>query len=250
MNLSSELNQSCEELRLFGKQELSDNADLGLRYFVLGYNIVLFPFSLSLTGLIIFLVIKFKHLQQTTFFLALQVAIVDFLYTLFFMPTAITSTIGGQWSIGLHTCIISGGVFSFIFQHRNWLMFVFVFDRFCTVFMPFRYDTYRRKVTLLLFLTAIALAVISAVLAMTFSCFGLSRVIWLCISTIDETCPNYELCQQLAILFITIGKIVVPMAMVMYIALFIKAKKVHNQNLIMPSGTQEDAERIKKGSKG
>ncbi len=126
-------------------------------------------------------------------------------------------------------------------------MFVFVFDRFCTVFMPFRYDTYRRKVTLLLFLTAIALAVISAVLAMTFSCFGLSRVIWLCISTIDETCPNYELCQQLAILFITIGKIVgsfVPM--VMYIALFIKAKKVRNQNLIMPSGTQEDAEQRKR----
>ncbi len=166
------------------------------------------------------------------------------------MPTAIISTIGRQWSIGLHTCIISGGVFSFISHHRNWLMFVFVFDRFCTVFMPFRYDTYRRKVTLLLFLTEIELAVISAVLAMTFSCFGLSRVVWLCISTIDETCPDYELCQQLAILFITIGKIVVPMAMVMYIALFIKAKKVHNQNLIMPSGTQEDAERIKKGSKG
>ena len=32
MNLSSELNQSCEELRQFGNQELSDNADLGLRY--------------------------------------------------------------------------------------------------------------------------------------------------------------------------------------------------------------------------
>ena len=49
MNLSSELNQSCEELRLFGQQELSDNADLGLRYFVLGCNIVLIPFSLSLS---------------------------------------------------------------------------------------------------------------------------------------------------------------------------------------------------------
>ena len=65
MNLSSELNQSCEELRLFGQQELSDKADLGLRYFVLGYDIVLFSLSLSLTGLIIFLIIKFKHLQQT-----------------------------------------------------------------------------------------------------------------------------------------------------------------------------------------
>ena len=248
MNLSSELNQSCEELRLFGQQELSDNADLGLRYFVLGYNIVLFPFSLSLTGLIIFLVIKFKHLQQTTFFLALQVAIVDILYVLIIMPTAIISTIGGRWSIGLHTCIISGGVFSLIFQYHNWLMFVFVFDRFCSVFMPFRYDTYRRKVTLLLCLTTLALAVINAVLVMILSCFGLSRVLWQCIGPIDETCPYYELCQLRVIVFLAIGQIVgsfVPMGM--YIALFIKAKKVRNQ--IIPSGTQEDAVQRKRDRK-
>ncbi len=248
MNLSSELNQSCEELRLFGHQELSDNADLGLRYFVLGYNIVLFPISLSVTGLIIFLVIKFKHLQQTTFFLALQVAIVDFLYTLLFMPTAITSTIGGRWSIGLHTCIISGGVFSLIFQYHNWLMFVFVFDRFCSVFMPFRYNAYRRKVTLLLCLTTLALALLSAVLVMIFSCWGLSRVLWLCIGPIDETCPYNEICQLRVIVFITIGQIMgsfVPMAM--YIALFIKAKKVRNQ--IIPSGTQEDAVQRKRDRK-
>ncbi len=248
MNLSSELNQSCEELRLFGHQELSDNADLRLRYFVLGYNIVLFPISLSLTGLIIFLIIKFKHLQQTTFFLALQVAIVDFLYTLFFMPTAITSTIGGQWSIGLHTCIISSATFSLVFQYHNGLMFVFVFDRFCSVFMPFRYDAYRRKVTLLICLTMLALAVLSAVLIMIFNCFGLSRVLWLCIGPIDETCPYYELCQLRVRVFIAIGQIVgsfVPM--VMYTALFIKAKKVRNQ--LIPSGTQEDAVQRKRDRK-
>ena len=78
MNISNELNQSCEERRLFGNQELSDNAELGLRYFALVYYIALFPLSLSLTGLIIFLIIKFKHLQQATFFLALQVEILDF----------------------------------------------------------------------------------------------------------------------------------------------------------------------------
>ena len=77
MNLSSELNQSCEEHRLFGQQELSDNAELGLRYFALVYYIALFPLSLSLTGLIIFLIIRFKHLHQTTFVLTLQVAIID-----------------------------------------------------------------------------------------------------------------------------------------------------------------------------
>ncbi len=164
------------------------------------------------------------------------------------MPTAIISTIGGQWSIGLHTCTISSATFSSMFHHRDWLMFVFVFDRFCTVFMPFRYDTYRRKVTLLLSLTALALAVINAVLAITYNCFGFCRDFWLCVSLIDETCPNFELCQLLSIVYLGVGQTMgsfVPM--VMYIALFIKAKKVRNQ--IMPSGTQEDAEQRKRDRK-
>ncbi len=145
MNLSSELNQSCEELRLFGSQELGDNTDLGFRYFVLGYEVVPFPFSLILTGLIIFLIIKFKHLHQTTYFLALQVAIIDSLFVLIFVSAAV---INGQWSFGFHICNITGGVFVCIFQLRNWLMFVFVCDRFCTV--PFRYNRQRSKVILIL----------------------------------------------------------------------------------------------------
>ncbi len=248
MNLSSELNQSCEELRLFGNQELSDNADLGFRYFVLGYNLTLFPFSLSLTGLIIFLIIKFKNLQQTTFFLALQVAIFDFFFVLIVMPAAIISTIDGQWSTGFHTCNITGGVFLLIFQLRNWLMFVFVCDRFCTVFKPFQYNRHRRKVILILCSTVLALSAIIAVLSTTFSCFGLSRVLWACTAVIDDTCPNSEFCQLLTIVNLAIGQIVgsyVPMAM--YTALFIKAKILRNQ--IRPSGTQEDTEQGKRDRK-
>ena len=62
MNISNELNESCEERRLFGNQELSDNAELGLRYFALVYYIALFPLSLSLTGLIIFLISKYSSI--------------------------------------------------------------------------------------------------------------------------------------------------------------------------------------------
>ncbi len=240
MNFSSELNQSCKEHRLFGKQELSDNADLGLRYFVLGYNIALFPISLSLTAFIIFLIIKFKHLKQTTFFLALQVVISDLLFALF-SPAVFVSTIDGQWSIGIQTCNISGGVFAFIFHIRQWIMFVFVCDRFFTVFIPFQYNRHRKKVILILCSTVLAVAIIGAVLHTTLDCFSFSRVVWLCVSPIDETCPNFELCQLLTITSITLGQIVgsvVPM--VMYIALFMKAKKVRNR--IIPSGTQEDAE--------
>ena len=248
MNLSSgELNQSCVELRLFGKQELSDNADLGLRYFVLGYNIVLFPLSLSLTGLIIFLIIKFKHLQQTTFFLALQVAIVDLLYVITITPAAITATIGGRWITGKHTCIISGGEFVFIYQLRNWLMFVFVCDRFCTVFIPFRYKRHRRKVILILCLTALAFSAISAVLPMIIGCFEFDRILWLCTSPVNEICHKNEFCQPYAIIIVVIGQLVgsyVPM--VMYIALLIKAKIIRNQ--FIRSGAQKDIKRDRKAN--
>ncbi|XP_064389698.1 alpha-1A adrenergic receptor-like [Halichondria panicea] len=248
MNLSSELNQSCEEHRLFGQQELSDNAELGLRYFALVYYIALFPLSLSLTGLIIFLIIRFKHLHQTTFVLTLQVAIIDCLYVLIIFPTAVISTIDGHWSIGLDMCNITGGVFSFTFNLRNWLMFVFVCDRFCTVFMPFRYKRHRRKVILILYSIALAISAINGGLKMIFGCFGVSRIVWICASPVDETCPNYAFCQTHTTLFIALGLImgsVVPM--VMYIILLIKAKRIRNQ--IMSSGTRENIEQRKRDRK-
>ncbi len=248
MNISSELNQSCEELRLFGKQELSNNADIALHYFVLGYDVVLFPLSLSLTGLIIFLIIKFKHLQQTTFFLALKVAIIDSLFVLTFLPVAIISAINGQWLFGLLTCNINGGIIVLFVQLRNWLMFVFVCDRFCTVFMPFSYNKHRKKVILILCLTVLALSVFAAGLPMILGCFGFSRVVWECIISIHETCPNYEFCQLHTITFIALGQIVgnvVPM--VMYISLFIKAKIVRNR--IIHPGAQIDVEQRKRDRK-
>ncbi len=248
MNLSTELNQSCEELRLFGNQELSDNADLVLRYFVLGYNIVLFPISLSLTGLIIFLIIKFKYLQETTLFLALRVAILDLLYLLIVMPASIISTIDGQWSIGLHTCNISGGVFSFLYQIRNGLMFVFVCDRFCTVFMPFRYNRHRSKVIWGVCWTVLALATIGAVPPTILGCYGFNRGVWTCIIVLHKICSNLDFCQVYTIITVALGLIVgsfIPT--VMYIVLFIKAKRVRNQ--IIPSGTQEDAGQRKRDRK-
>ncbi len=248
MNLSSgELNQSCEELRLFGHQELSDQFELALRYFVLGYNIVLFPLSLILTGLIIFLIIKFKHLQQTTFFLALQLAILDFSYVVTFTPAAITATIGGQWITGIHTCIISGGGFMFIYQLRNGLMFVFVYDRFCTVFMPFWYKRHRRKVILVLCLTVLALSVFGAVLSIILDCLAFDRVLWICKSPVYEICHNHELCLIYTIASVVLGQIMgsyVPV--VMYIALLIKAKSIRNQ--IIRSGAQEARKRDRKAN--
>ena len=75
----------------------------------------------------------------------------------------------------------------------------------------------------------------------------LNRVTWSCNTPVfDETCPNFEICQQqttctvIATLVQIVGRYV---PMVMYTALFIKAKKIQNQ--IIPSSTQEDTEQRK-----
>ena len=224
MNLSSELNQSCEEHRLFGHQELSDNAELGLRYFALVYYIALFSISLNSTC-------KWQSSIVHT-------------YLSFFLQQLFLQLMDNGRLEYMHMCVISGGVFSFTFNLRNWLMFVFVCDRFCTVFIPFRYKRHRRKVILILCSIVLALSAINGGLKMIFGCFGVSRIIWICASPVDETCPNYAFCQTHTTLFTALGLImgsVVPM--VMYITLLIKAKRICNQ--IMSSGTRENIKQRK-----
>ncbi len=164
MNYSIELNDSCEEARLFGKQVLSDNVEIVLRYLVLIYYCLLFPFSLTLTLFIIFLIIKFKHLRDTTFMLALQVVILDFVFTITLTPVAVNSTPSGQWLLGNIMCEIFVANFGLIFLFRNFLMFIFVFDRFCNVFRPFQYGRHRKKVILTLWLFFLVLTLISITL--------------------------------------------------------------------------------------
>lgn len=245
MNISTELKQSCEETQLFGIQVLSDDVETALRYIVLGYYCLLFTFSISLTSLVIFLIIKFKHLRNTTFMLALQVVALDWFFTLTLTPAAVSSTISGRWVMGASMCVASGGAFGFIFQLRNWLMFIFVCDRFCSVFMPFRYRRHRKKVVLTLWSIISVLVVIGGLLPIVLGCYGFNRNVWICISTQIENCPNYVFCQLHIIAIIALGQIFgsfVPLAM--YIALFIKAKRVRNR--IVPAGTQEDGEQRKR----
>lgn len=247
-NISAELNWTCEDIRVHGRQVLSDDVETVLRYIVLGYYCILFPFSITLTSLVIFLIIKFKHLQHTTFMLALQVVMLDWLFSLTLTPVAVISTISGTFILGSNMCIASGGEFGLIFQLRNWLMFVFVCDRFCNVFIPFRYGRNRNRVILTLWLIIMGLALIGGLLPIILGCYGFNRGVWICISAIIESCPYYEFCQAHIIAVIAIGQIAGSYTpLVMYIALFIKAKRVRNQ--ILPASTPEGSEQRKRDRK-
>ena len=85
-------------------------------------------------------------------------------------------------------------------------------------FTCFWYNRHRKKVILVLCLTVLALAIVGAVLLTTLDCFSFSRVVWLCINPVDEECPNFEFCQLLLIIIITLGQIMgTSVPIVMYI---------------------------------
>ncbi len=230
MNVSSELNQTCEEARFYGREILSEDVESFMRKFSIGFFVTLFPFSICLTTFTIFLILKFKHLRQTTFLLALQLVIVDLVLALTFTPLSILGAVNGRWVLGLSFCRVVYTEIVFVYQFRGWLMFVFVCDRFFTVFIPFHYHKYRNKIILSLIAGVLFMIVVALIIPLALDCSGFDRETWICLGFANEGCPNKSTCQiyaTIAILMGNIGGSVVPM--LMYIALFIKAKRIRKQ---------------------
>ncbi len=203
MNLSLQLvtgfesvNLSCEEARLLGRQDLSEDVETVLRYFLIGFFSLVFPLSICLTSLTIFLILKFKHLRQTTFLLAMQLVILDFVLSMTFTPLSIVGAVNERWILGLQFCRIANVVILFTYQFRGWLMFTFVFDRFWTVFAPFQYPKYRNKVIWSLNISLLVLSsLIDLVLPYFLNCAGFERATYNCFGTVAEVCDNYNSCQ-------------------------------------------------------
>ncbi len=71
-------------------------------------------------------IIQFKQLHQTSFYLALQILILELVFTIIsLLLTTIVASVG-HWTLGLPFCTITGGLFLFFFQFRQYLMLVFV----------------------------------------------------------------------------------------------------------------------------
>ncbi len=248
MNRSTNLNKSCEEARLFGEQVFINDTETVQRYVTLGYYSLLFPLSLSLTLFVLFLIMKFKHLRDTTFILALQVVILDLVLSLTLTPVVISSTVSGRWVLGSGMCKAIGAETEIIFLLRNWFMFVFVFDRFCNVFMPFRYNRKCKRAILTLLFFILVFTASCTLLSSIMGCHGFNRTLWVCIASAQiEFCPNFLFCNAYIIAInAIIGQMIgsfIPL--IMYIVLFIKAKKVRNQ--LTPAGNvQVDGEQRKR----
>ena len=231
----------CSQLGLFS----SIDTETAMRFTYIGYIGLLFPFAIILNSFAIFLTLRFKHLRQTTFILALQVIIVNLAYTLLVIPISISSAQAGDWILGATFCRISAAAISFLYQMRNCLMFTLVCDRFCTIFFPLRYPKLRPMVVIPLYIGTILIAVVCVAIILGLDCITFHQLAWICL--IEDGCTNTESCHTYRLITVAVATVIgsyIPMAM--YIIIFIKARKIRNQTA--PSGqaeTEEMAERRK-----
>ena len=151
------------------------------------------PVTICFNSLTIFLILKFKHLHQTTFFLALQVVLIDTVYSVTTIPVAIANAQAGGWILGLHFCNVNGAMNAFYRKMRNLVMFVLVFDRFCTVFRPFHYPSKRRKVVLPLYALASSLVVTDIIVTLVNDCYGFTQIGYFSVNM--PGCKNPALCE-------------------------------------------------------
>ena len=228
MNATVNNNFSCEDIRLEGVQNLPEDLDTAIRFILIGFLALVFPFTIALNFLTIFLVLKFKHLHQTTFFLALQVIIIDLTYAVITTPAVITSAQAGEWILGLHFCYISGAINVFLRKMRSLIMFVLVFDRFWTVFKPFHYPRKRTKVVLPLCCLALLISAADTTTLLVEDCHAFDIIGYFCVS--KKGCKNPALCdaynRATEITVAVIGSVI---PLIMYITLFLKARRVRNR---------------------
>ena len=240
MNLS---NDTCQVSRYIGGTSLDPETETVMRYLTIGFILLLFPFAVFLNSLLIVLIGKFKVLRQTTYYLALQVVIIDLCITLIVTPLTVINAIAGQWILGPVLCSMTSFLVIFTRQSRNSLMFVFVKDRFCSVFFPFRYFKHRTKVVIPLCLVAYLVAIIMAIMPLSLDCIEFSRVTWYCSS--GGGCTNPATCEITRTVLITLPQIwgsYIPL--IMYTILFIKAKKFKRQ--VAPSDVSKETEQNSK----
>ena len=216
---------SCGERRYIGKSSLSTDTEDILRYLLIGYLILLFPFSVILNGFLILLMAVVKTLHQTVYFLTLQVMLIDITITIIATPITVVSAFAGRWIMGPEFCSISIFTIHILRHARYWIMLVFVSDRFASVFFPFSYRKYQTKMVILLSLLAWTVSFIFAILPITLDCEVFSRIAFYC--TGGNGCTNRYLCQSSRIVTATVTNVMgsyVPL--ILYAILFIKAKKL------------------------
>ena len=199
-----------------------------IRYSQIVYFLTILPLGVFMNTLVIALVARFKRLKTATFYLALQLIIVDLLNAAILFPSSTANAIA-KTNILSDLCSITGAAIFFLCSVRTFIMSVLVTDRFCSVFMPFWYPRNRVKLTvtlsLLAWITALILSIVPS--AKLLDCYGFQQYTWTC--TMSAGCTHKRACtfyNTFTIIFMQATNLV---ALTLYFMMYCKARKLRNR---------------------
>ena len=226
---SDELSLTCAERNIITSGETLGNysitAILVVKSFRIVYFSLLFLAAVPLNSLLFFLVVRYKKLRTLSFAIALQVVVIDIALAVFLCIPTIISTAATEWILGKEVCVLNGFFAFALILIRTELMFVFVIDRFLSVFFPYFYP--RRKVKIAvglsafawLFCTALCILMLPGIL----DCYTYATSFNVCISS--STCNTG--CSIFG--FITFSSVGLPSSVlptILFSALYCKARRV------------------------
>ena len=180
-----------------------------------------------LTVSLMMIIVMNKELHKRTFIISLQLMVLDVVFIVFVNGSIVVTSMAREWVFGQVWCIVSGIVSQLAVLWRGSILFVLTLDRFLTVFYPFSYKKKARKVVVA---TSIILFVISLAIVTSpifgVGCYEFSESALFCIITslcnaIEYLC--YVRTTILSAQLIIVGALL-PLGM--YIAMFIKAKRI------------------------
>ena len=211
---------------------------ISARVFQIIYGCLLVSLGILLNVLILVLVFRFKKLRTISFGIATQIAIADMGVTITHGIPLVVNNIAGRWVLGLDLCIISALVILMLVTMRTLLIFVFSFDRFASVFAPFFYPKYSRRITILMCVLAWSIGIAISLIAIPpiADCYIFSEPALSC--SITTTCSK----KCTILLFTHMATIIIPAIFTtvgFFLALYIKGRKFRHQDSQMLGLTED-----------
>lgn len=193
--------------------------------------------SLCINILVVYLVIRFKQLRQRAFYLALQLVVLNLVFTVSVLPSVAVSSIARKWILGDVMCQIIGSINEIFFPVHYFIVLVLTLDRFFTVFTPFFYSRYGNKVAAVMSLVLWFLGLCRIVSITAPSCVVYGSVQKVCSSA--RSCnPACKINNVVLACLLVLFCIVLPI--ILYVMMYLRGRQLDRKVLT----AEENAKRL------
>ena len=196
-----------------------------ISYVQAGIALVTGIVGLLLNGFVLIIIIKYRGLHQRLMYIAIQIIVVEIVYSLLVPPAIFASGIARDWLLGDAMCNILGVVNDGFAWFRFMMTLILTLDRFVSVFLPFVYERNSKKILI----SSLTLVYFTTFLRVILPLKGIMSC-YTYVAT-NKICTAYSGCSTGCYYFILVSIVIIVLLgailpFCMYMILFYKAYKV------------------------